>query len=87
MRMLSTIPLMNAPESSVPNFLPISMASLMETFGGAWEVVHRQALDPDKTLASEKRPASEYSKRSVTLPTVSALPLGRDGSEASQAAG
>jgi len=33
-RMLSKIPLMNAPESSVPNFFPISIASLMETFGG-----------------------------------------------------
>ena len=48
----------------------LSQQSLMETFGGAWEVIQKQAMDPDKTLASEKRPASEQSRRSITLATV-----------------
>ncbi len=33
-RMLSRIPLINAPDSSVPNFLPMSMASLIDTLCG-----------------------------------------------------
>ncbi len=33
-RILSMIPLIKAPDSSVPNFFPTSTASLMDTFGG-----------------------------------------------------
>jgi len=33
-RILSRIPLMKAPDSSVPNFFPTSTASLMDTLGG-----------------------------------------------------
>ncbi len=52
----------------------LSTQSLMETFGGAWEVIYKQAQDPDKTLASEKRPTSELMKRTVTLPSVGTSP-------------
>ena len=53
----------------------LSQQTLMQTFGGAWEVIHKQAQDPDKTLASEKRPASEQSKRSISLATVGQSPI------------
>lgn len=53
----------------------LSKQALMQTFGGAWEVIHRQAQDPEKTLASEKRPASEQSKRSISLATVGQAPV------------
>ena len=53
----------------------LSQQTLMNTFGGAWEVIHKQAQDPDKTLASEKRPASEQVKRSISLATVGQAPV------------
>ncbi len=52
----------------------LSKQSLMETFGGAWEVVYKQASNPEKTLASEKRPASEMGRRGITLATVGDTP-------------
>ena len=52
----------------------LSKQSLMETFGGAWQVVHKQASNPEKTLASEKRPASELGKKGITLATVGTTP-------------
>ncbi|MEM7424783.1 MAG: hypothetical protein AAF441_01720 [Pseudomonadota bacterium] len=52
----------------------LSKQSLMETFGGAWEVVHKQASDPERTLAAEKRPASEQGRRGITLATVGTTP-------------
>jgi len=52
----------------------LSQEMLMKTFGGAWEVVYKQAQDPERTLASEKRPASEQLKRSISLPIVGATP-------------
>lgn len=53
----------------------LSKQTLMQTFGGAWEVIHKQAQDPEKTLASEKRPASEQTKRSISLATVGQAPV------------
>ncbi len=53
----------------------LSKQTLMQTFGGAWEVIHKQAQDPEKTLASEKRPASEQGKRSISLATVGQAPI------------
>ncbi len=53
----------------------LSQQTLMQTFGGAWEVIQKQALDPDKTLASENRPASEQGKRSISLATVGQAPI------------
>ncbi|NNF80255.1 MAG: hypothetical protein HKN05_19720 [Rhizobiales bacterium] len=53
----------------------LSQQTLMQTFGGAWEVIQKQAQDPDKTLASEKRPASEQGKRSISLATVGQAPI------------
>ena len=52
----------------------LSTDTLMKTFGGAWEVVHKQAQDPERTLASEKRPASEQLKRTISLATVGTTP-------------
>ena len=61
----------------------LSKQTLMHTFGGAWEVIYKQAQDPEKTLASEKRPASEQVKRSVSLATVGQAPApsGEDGDD------
>ncbi len=53
----------------------LSQQTLMQTFGGAWEVIQKQANDPEKTLAAEKRPASEQSKRSISLATVGQSPI------------
>ena len=53
----------------------LSKQTLMSTFGGAWEVIYKQAQDPEKTLASEKRPASEQVKRSISLATVGKAPV------------
>lgn len=53
----------------------LSQQTLMQTFGGAWEVIQKQANDPEKTLAAEKRPASEQSKRSISLATVGQAPI------------
>ena len=53
----------------------LSKQTLMQTFGGAWEVIYKQAQDPEKTLASEKRPASEQVKRTVSLATVGQAPV------------
>ena len=53
----------------------LSQQTLMQTFGGAWEVIQKQAKDPDKTLASEKRPASEQGKRTISLATVGQAPI------------
>lgn len=58
----------------------LSQQTLMQTFGGAWEVIYKQAQDPEKTLASEKRPASEQVKRTVSLATVGQAPA-RSGEE------
>lgn len=53
----------------------LSKQTLMHTFGGAWEVIYKQAQDPDKTLASEKRPASEQVKGGISLATVGKAPI------------
>jgi hypothetical protein len=59
----SSTPLMNGPEFSLPNFLPRSMASLMETLGGMSPQKSNSKMARRRMLRSRRRPSAHRFRR------------------------